>query len=109
MFSPLWEAVHGEARIDLPGMPELLPVLWEMGIFPNLEMLPPAERPGAPNIDVALQIARLFLYVQPGTEADQRLQEQAPQFVVETANGVTLRQAQTRPQAILWWRPGEFS
>jgi len=36
MMSPLWEAVHGEKRIDPPAFLELLPALWEMGIFPNL-------------------------------------------------------------------------
>jgi len=33
MLSPLWKAVHLEERIELPALPELLPVLWEMGIF----------------------------------------------------------------------------
>jgi SAM-dependent methyltransferase len=110
MMSPLWESVHEEQRINLPATPELLPVLWELGIFPNLQMLPPEERSRtAPNMDVALQFARVFLYVQPGTEADQRLQKAAAEFAVETPNGITLRRAQTRPQAIVWWRPGEVA
>jgi SAM-dependent methyltransferase len=32
-MSPIWTEVHGEERIDMPGLPELLPVLWELGIL----------------------------------------------------------------------------
>ncbi len=105
MMSPLWEAVHGEERIDLPATPELLPALWELGIFPNLQMLPPEPSRAAPSMDVAVQIARVFLYVQPGTEADGRLLEAANELAVETPQGITLRRTQVRPQAVLWWHP----
>jgi hypothetical protein len=108
MMSPLWKAVHGEERIDLPATPELLPTLWEMGIFPSLQMLKPEGQRTAPNLDVAIQFARVFLYVEPNTEADERLRKAADELAVETPNGITLRRAQTRPQAILWWKPGEF-
>jgi SAM-dependent methyltransferase len=108
MMSPLWEAVHGEERIDLPATPELLPALWEMGIFPHLQVLKPEGQRTAPNLDVAIQFARVFLYVEPNTEADERLRKAADELAVETPNGITLRRAQTRPQAIVWWRPGEF-
>lgn len=36
-FSLLW----GEEYQPLPGYEELLPVLWEMGVFPDVRMLPP--------------------------------------------------------------------
>jgi SAM-dependent methyltransferase len=38
-MSAIWGEVHGEERTDMPALPELLPVLWEMGIYPNVEML----------------------------------------------------------------------
>ena len=108
MLSPLWEAVHREERINLPAAPELLPVLWELGIFPNLQMLAPEGGRAAPSMEAAIQMARVFLYVEPGTEADERLRKAAAETAVETPQGVTLRRAQTRPQAVIWWRPGEF-
>jgi 2-polyprenyl-3-methyl-5-hydroxy-6-metoxy-1,4-benzoquinol methylase len=108
MMSPLWEAVHGEERINLPAAPELLLVLWELGIFPNLQVLPPGAPRAAPSMEIAIQFARVFLYVQTGTEADGRLMKAAEELAVETPDGITLRQAQTRPQAVLWWRPDEF-
>jgi hypothetical protein len=73
-------------------------------------MIPP-ERAGtraAPNMDVAIQIARVFLQIEPGTDADKRLSAEAPKYAIETPNGVTLRQPQVRPQAAIWWRTGEF-
>jgi SAM-dependent methyltransferase len=106
VMSSLWKPVHGEERIDLPGLPELLPVLWEMGYYPDLQMLPGAPRPGAPNMDTALAIARHFLYVQPGTEKDDRLREAASAVVVEAPDGgVTLRGFGGQPQGLVTWRP----
>jgi len=58
MLSPLWKAVHEEERIELPALPELLPVLWEMGIFPNVEMLPAMAPRSAPNMESAIGFAR---------------------------------------------------
>ena len=111
MMSPLWKAVHGDDRISLPGAPELLPVLWEAGICPNVQMIAP-ERAGsraAPSMEAAIAIARVFLQVEPGSDADERLVAAAPEYAVEAPNGgVTLRQPQVRPQAMIWWRPGEF-
>src|SRR5581483_12385272 len=61
-FSELWARVHGEARINLPAVPELLPVLWARGTYPNLEMFPPLPRETAPSPDAALGLLRLFLF-----------------------------------------------
>ena len=104
-MSPIWTEVHGEQRIDMPGLPELLPVLWEMEIYPNVEMLPPAATTrAAPNLETAIAMARHFLYVEAGSEKDERLREIAPRFVVETPEGVTMRGASERPQGVVWWR-----
>ena len=37
-YAPFWRWVHGEDRVELPGAAELMQVLWEMGIYPNIEM-----------------------------------------------------------------------
>ena len=105
IFSPLWKAVHGEERIELPALPELLLVLWEMGIFPNVEMLEAGRPRSAPNLDVALAMARYMLFVRPGSEEDRRLQEAGREMAVVTTNGVTLRGHRARPQGVVWWWP----
>jgi 2-polyprenyl-3-methyl-5-hydroxy-6-metoxy-1,4-benzoquinol methylase len=105
-MSPIWTEVHGEKRIDMPGLPELLPVLWEMGIYPDVAMLPPATGTRTlPNLETAIAMARHFLYIEAGSEKEQRLREIAPRFVVETPEGVTMRGASERPQGVVSWRP----
>jgi 2-polyprenyl-3-methyl-5-hydroxy-6-metoxy-1,4-benzoquinol methylase len=109
-MSPIWAEVHGEKRIDMPGLPELLPVLWEMEIYPNVEMLPPASGAGTrtlPNLETAIAVARHFLYIEAGSEKDNRLREIAPKYVVETPAGVTMRGASERPQGVVWWKASE--
>lgn len=105
MMSPLWKAVHQEERISLPALPELLPVLWEMEIHPNVNTLPGAVRPSAPTLEIAIQFARHFLYIEPGSEKDQRLEQAAREAAVQTPDGGwTVRAPLTRPQAVVWWR-----
>lgn len=41
LIAPLWPPVHGETRINLPALPELLAVLWALDIFPDLTMFEP--------------------------------------------------------------------
>ena len=75
-MSPIWTEVHGEKRIDMPGLPELLPVLWEMEIYPDVAMLPPATSTRSlPNLETAIAFARHFLYIEAGSEKEQRLRE----------------------------------
>ena len=38
--APLFQLVYGEAQAVLPGHRHLLPVLWEMGILPDVTVLP---------------------------------------------------------------------
>jgi SAM-dependent methyltransferase len=106
-MSPIWAEVHGERRIELPGLPELLPVLWEMEIYPDIAMLPPATSTRSlPNLETAIAFARHFLYIEAGSEKEQRLRDIAPRFVVETPQGVTMRGASERPQGVVSWRVG---
>jgi len=104
-MSPIWNAVHEEKRIDMPALPELLPVLWEMGIYPNVDMAPPAGGTRTmPTMDAAVAMARHFLYIAPGSDKDRKLQEVAGDFVVETPKGVAMKDASERPQGVVWWR-----
>jgi len=103
-MSPLWEEVHQEPRIELPGMTALLPALWEMEIYPDITMLPPVPVRGMPNREAAIATARAFMYVEPGSEKDQRLLEAAERLMVETESGILMKDTPRTPQAILHWR-----
>ena len=53
--APLFRLVYGEEQVPAPGHRELLPVLWEMGLLPDVRvlpdvpMIPGAMRPGLPQ------------------------------------------------------------
>lgn len=103
-LSPLWKRVHGEERIDLPGMRDLLPVLWELGIYPDLEMLEESDSPPFDSHDTALERLRQRLYVKPGTVADRRLAQAMEELLEETPNGFTVKGARPRRLALASWR-----
>ena len=98
-LSPFWKPVHGEERLDLPGAPELLNALWEMDIYPDLEMFEETS-PAA-----VVELLRQFLYVKPDTEKDRRLQAAVGELLVETPDGFTVRESRPRRQALIGWSP----
>jgi hypothetical protein len=99
----LWEAAREEKRINLPALPELLPVLREMGIEPEVTMIDAPRPLHAHSMDAALQMARHFLYVTPGSDEEKRLIGAAPSLLEETQDGISVR-GFTLTQAMVWWR-----
>ena len=69
----LWREVHEEERVHLPGVPELMDVLWQLGIAPELSII---EHLG-PHIygseKDAISDLRRRLYVNQGTRKDEIL------------------------------------
>ena len=104
-LSPFWRAAHREERIELPAMTELLPVLWEMGIYPDVEMLEPTGVHVFESREDAVETLRQRIYVAPGSEEDVRLVDAASELLVERPDGVVIVGAKQRRQALLSWRP----
>jgi SAM-dependent methyltransferase len=102
---PFWKAVHGEERIDLPALPQLLKVLWEMDIYPDLELIQTHSPETVASWEVGLALLRELLYVRPDTEKDQLLQKAMCQLAVETPHGFTTRGARPQRQGLISWRP----
>jgi len=105
-LAPLWQRVHQEERINLPGLRELLPILWEMDIYPDLEMLEASARYDYETWDNALDEFRRRLYVNPGTPQDQRLEAVMRDLLEETSDGFLLGGAPVRRMGLLTWRTG---
>ena len=103
-LSPFWRPVHGEERVDLPALPELLRVLWEMEIYPDLEMLGTGETQPFDSRDSAVEQLRQRLYVRPDTEMDERLLKAADELLVDTPDGLIVRGSRLRRQGLLSWR-----
>lgn len=100
-----WEMVHGEERITLPALPGLLRVLWEMDIYPDLQMVGTRRPQAFEDRAEALQRLRQRLYVVPDTEQDRRLKAAMDELLVETTDGLTIRNTQARHEGLLMWRP----
>jgi 2-polyprenyl-3-methyl-5-hydroxy-6-metoxy-1,4-benzoquinol methylase len=103
MLSAFWPRIHGEERITLPSVPELLPLLWELGVFPNLEMLSLHRPEPFGDRDQALTLLRRMIYVKPGGEQDARLQSALDALTCEVPGGIALRDALPHRQAVVSW------
>ena len=104
-ISRFWQPVHGEERIDMPALPELVNVLWEMGIYPDVQMLGPVPPDRFEDRDVALTQLRNRLYVREGTAQDARLREAMGELLEDVDGGVMVKGVPLVRQGFLSWRP----
>ncbi|MFH1560840.1 MAG: class I SAM-dependent methyltransferase [Chloroflexota bacterium] len=103
---PLWPGVHGEERLKLPCLKELMQVLWEMDIYPDLEMLTPQEHRGFESRERALQQLRPRLLVAPGSDGERRLEEVLADMLEEVDGRFKIRSLPPFRPALVGWRPG---
>ena len=73
--APLWEPVYGEARGNLPALPELMNVLWEMGIYPSVRMLAPSGPQTFESVEAAVEEVGGRLFIGSDAGRRQRLAE----------------------------------
>ena len=102
-LGPLWKAVHRQDRIDLPALSELMEVLWEMDIYPGVEMF----QAGPPQLfdthEDAVQQLGPRLYVAAGTDRERRLRRAVKDLLVQTPDGLALKGARPRRMGLLKW------
>ena len=101
----IWEVVHGETRLSLPTVPQLLPVLDELGIQPEIADLseqPPLQFTSreAATAGIAPQ-----LYVRPGSEEMKRLEQFLDRSLQRQGGVWRLEGAQPVRRCIISWRP----
>lgn len=98
----LWKHFHGDERCYPPGYIHALDVLYEMGIFANVEMV---TLPGSlryPSLDVAVEELAEQLIV-PGDEKTRgELRDLLATWLVER-DGMLVPPAQKMACAIIWW------
>ena len=70
---PFYGRVYGAVPIGMPGVPELLGLLWSMGIYPDVAMLPPETPVLGRNRDEITAQLRRRLDAEEGTPAESRL------------------------------------
>jgi SAM-dependent methyltransferase len=104
--NPLWPGVHGQIRLKLPSLRELVQLLWEMGIFPDVEMMPPQEPRGFESRERALEQLRPRLLVEPGSDGERRLEEVLKDMLYEMDGRFKIKGGPTYRPALVSWRPG---
>lgn len=104
-YAPFYERVHGKIFTPLPGVPELLNLLWSMDIFPDVTMLSPEIPVLGTDRSSTLEELRRRLFVSEGSDADERLRAAADELLEESSEGLTVKGVNMRRQAIITWRP----
>ena len=101
---PFYERVYGAVPTPMPGVPELLQLLWAMDIQPDVTMLPPEIAiMGRDREEITSQIRRR-LDVQENTPEDSRLLAALDELLEETDRGYTVTSIAPRRPAIIAWR-----
>jgi SAM-dependent methyltransferase len=102
--SLLWEPMHGEPRVPLPALPELISLLLARDRLPTValvERIPPTTE----TLDELLESTRRQLWVRPGSARDERLSGLVRQLASEREAGWSLDWRPTRI-GIVSWEPG---
>ena len=103
-IAPFYERVHGKRLTLLPGVPELLNLLWAMDIFPDVTMLSPEIPVFDTDRSSTLEKLRRMLAVEEGADADERLRAAADELLEESSEGLTVKGVNMRRQAIITWK-----
>ncbi len=103
-ISSLWKPVHEEERIDLPALPELVNVLWEMDIYPSIQMLTPSSPSVFDDVESALAETKQRLFVSANSAAERRLEECIEDYLEQTADGrLRIHGARPTRQGLISW------
>jgi len=98
----LWERFHGEPRARQPTFRDALPVLWQMGLRPNLEMSEIPESWSWGSMDEAAQNFREHLAIAEDEATEARLREMLAAALGKREGRLYLPKTAYR-SAILWW------
>jgi ubiquinone/menaquinone biosynthesis C-methylase UbiE len=96
-----WQAVHGEPRVALPALPELMTLLVARGRLPEVRLrdrVPPTFESLADLLDMA----RRQLWVRPGSRRDGILARLVEERAVERDGRWMLDPAPTRVGLVSW-------
>ena len=102
---PFYERVHGSAPTPLPGLPDVLRLLWAMDIHPDVAMLTAETAVLDTDRAAAMEQLRRRLGVEEGTAADDRLRAAADELLEDTPEGYTVKGVSPRRTAMVTWTP----
>jgi SAM-dependent methyltransferase len=102
-FAPLWRPVHGEDRALLPGLREMMTLLFARGSLPELRLFE-ARRPVFRSLDELHRASRRPIWVREGTQEDARLRIAIEAGALPVEGGYSLW-AKPRSLGIITWSP----
>lgn len=100
-----WPIVHGEERVPLPGLRELVVVLVALGRVFEVRIHERPPRPYASE-DEAIAFLRRQLWIAEGGRKDRVFVAAARKRLVQTPEGFVLRSWRPLPMGLLSWIPG---
>ena len=98
----LWERFHGEPRARQPTFRDALPVLWQIGLRPNLEMRVLPETWSWGSMEEAAQNFREHLAILEDEATEARLRQELAAVLVQREGRLCLPKTTYR-SAIVWW------
>jgi SAM-dependent methyltransferase len=98
----LWERFYGEPRARQPTFRDVVPVLWQMGLRPNVEMSATPESRSWGSMDEAAQAFREHLPVPEDQATEARLRQELAAVLVQREGRLYLPRDVYR-SAIVWW------
>ena len=101
--APLWEPVYREPRVNLPALPELMNVLWRMGIYPSVRMLPPTGPQTFESVEAAVEEVSGRLFIGDNAERLERLRDSIGEYLEPGEGGYRVKGARGSRQGVIWW------
>ena len=102
-IAPLWEPVHGEQRVNLPALPELVNVLWEANVYPSIHMLTSTRAQSFESVEEALSELSGRLFLGEESHARARLESVIEEHLERTDDGFRIAGARPVRQGVIWW------
>jgi SAM-dependent methyltransferase len=96
-----WREIHGERRVRLPALPELLVLLLARGCLPQVTLVDRVP-PTFASFDEALAMARRQLWLRGGSAKDEKLRKVAHDAITERDGRFAFEWTPTRIGIVSW-------
>ncbi|WP_161569169.1 class I SAM-dependent methyltransferase [Candidatus Oscillochloris fontis] len=104
-LAPVWEYIHGQPRLALPGALEALACLHQLGLPAALELLPITNFFRFASPEEGLSDIRIRLRLTPQPERDARIMAAIEALFVRDADGMLTLREQLTHTALVSWQP----
>ena len=99
-----WEAIHGEPRVRLPALPELLVLLSSRKRIPEVRLVERTS-PTFDSVDEAHAMARRQLWLRAGSARDQKLRDLVAERLTERGGRYAFEWQPTKIGIVTWTPP----